>query len=89
MHLAALSNLAFTSGVVGDMWDAKTRGKAMLLFAASPFTGPALGPVVSGWISVGGASWRWIFWVLTMFVSQLVIFIILGADGPYFRPAPA
>jgi MFS family permease len=60
----------FVSGVVGDIWDAKTRGKAMLLFAVSPFAGPALGPVVSGWISVGGASWRWIFWVLTMFVSQ-------------------
>ena len=59
----------FVSGVVSDLWDAKTRGKAMLLFAVSPFAGPALGPVVSGWISVSGASWRWIFWVLTMFVS--------------------
>jgi MFS family permease len=54
---------------VGDVWDDKTRGKAMLLFAVSPFAGPALGPVVSGWMAVGGASWRWIFWVLLMFVS--------------------
>ena len=68
-------NLTFTSGVVGDIWDAKTRGKAMLLFAVSPFAGPALGPVVSGWIAVGGASWRWIFWVLTMFVSLSFYFL--------------
>jgi MFS family permease len=58
---------------VGDLWDAKTRGKAMLLYAVSPFAGPALGPVVSGWISVSGVSWRWIFWVLTMFVSLLIL----------------
>ena len=41
----------------------------MVLFAVAPFAGPALGPVVSGWIEVGGASWRWLFWVLTIFVS--------------------
>ena len=89
IHITALPNLAFTSALVGDIWDAKTRGKAMLLFAVSPFTGPALGPLVSGWIAVGGASWRWIFWVLTMFVSQLVILTLLKTDGPFFRPAPA
>ena len=42
----------------------------MVLFAVAPFAGPALGPVVSGWIEVGGASWRWLFWVLTIFVSS-------------------
>ena len=41
----------------------------MLLFAVAPFAGPALGPVVSGWLSVGGVSWRWTFWILTIFVS--------------------
>jgi MFS family permease len=56
-------------GVVGDIWDTKTRGKAMLIFAVAPFAGPSLGPVISGWMAVGGASWRWLFWVLTMFVS--------------------
>jgi MFS family permease len=81
--------LRFISGVVGDIWDAKTRGKAMLLFAASPFTGPAIGPVVSGWIAVGGASWRWLFWVLSMFVSLFIYFWILTADDPLFRPVSA
>ena len=59
----------FISAVVGDIWDARTRGKAMLLFAVSPFAGPALGPVVAGWMAVSGVSWRWLFWVLAMFVS--------------------
>ena len=66
---STLSNRHLFRGVVSDIWDAKTRGKAMLIFAVSPFAGPALGPVVSGWMAVGGASWRWLFWVLTIFVS--------------------
>ncbi|THH20558.1 hypothetical protein EW146_g832 [Bondarzewia mesenterica] len=65
----AAAPLTNSGGVVSDVWDAKTRGKAMTLFAVAPFAGPALGPVVSGWISVGGASWRWLFWVLAIFVS--------------------
>jgi multidrug resistance protein len=69
----AAAPLTNSGGVVGDIWDAKTRGKAMLIFAVSPFAGPSLGPVVSGWIAVGGASWRWLFWVLTMFSSICLV----------------
>ncbi len=64
---------------MGDLWDAKTRGKAMLIFAVSPFAGPALGPVVSGWMAVGGASWRWLFWLLTIFVSCFLRLIDHGS----------
>ena len=45
----------------------------MVIFAVSPFAGPALGPVTSGWIAVGGASWRWLFWALTIFVSLFLL----------------
>jgi MFS family permease len=68
---------------VGDIWDVKTRGKAMLLFAVSPFAGPAIGPVVSGWIAVGGASWRWIFWVLTMFAGFCIVLIFFTIPETY------
>jgi MFS family permease len=77
--LATLSDGHLLRGVVGDIWDAKTRGTAMLIFAVSPFAGPSLGPVVSGWIAVGGASWRWLFWVLTMFVSLFLRLIDHGS----------
>ncbi|EMD36323.1 hypothetical protein CERSUDRAFT_115253 [Gelatoporia subvermispora B] len=52
-------------------WDASTRGKANILFANAPFIGSALGPLVGGYISVSGISWRWTFWVLTIFVSLM------------------
>lgn len=72
---STLSDSHVFRGVIGDIWDTKTRGKAMLIFAVAPFAGPSLGPVISGWMAVGGASWRWLFWVLTMFVSLSLTFI--------------
>lgn len=58
------------SGVIADIWDAGTRGKALAIFALAPFAGPCLGPIVGGYISNAGVSWRWLFWVLTLFVRN-------------------
>ncbi|KAH9968846.1 major facilitator superfamily domain-containing protein [Russula dissimulans] len=84
----AAAPLTNSGAVVGDIWDARTRGKAMLLFAVSPFAGPAIGPVVSGWLSVGGVSWRWTFWILTIFTGVclvVIIFTIPETYGPILR----
>ncbi|THH17387.1 hypothetical protein EW146_g3402 [Bondarzewia mesenterica] len=82
----AAAPLTNSGGLVSDIWDAKTRGKAMVLFAVSPFAGPAIGPVVSGWINVGGASWRWLFWVLTMFAGACLVLVFFTVPETY---APA
>jgi len=79
----AAAPLTNSGGVVGDIWDAKTRGKAMLIFAVSPFAGPSLGPVVSGWIAVGGASWRWLYWVLTTFSGLCLVAIFFTLPETY------
>ncbi|KAI0257436.1 major facilitator superfamily domain-containing protein [Lactifluus subvellereus] len=79
----AAAPLTNSGAVVGDIWDAKTRGKAMLLFAVSPFAGPALGPVVAGWMAVSGVSWRWLFWVLTMFASLCLVLVLFTVPETY------
>ncbi|KAF8269310.1 major facilitator superfamily domain-containing protein [Lactarius quietus] len=79
----AAAPLTNSGGVVGDIWDAKTRGNAMLIFAVSPFAGPSLGPVVSGWLAVYGASWRWLFWVLTMFSGFCLVAIFFTLPETY------
>ncbi|KAA1470779.1 MFS general substrate transporter [Dentipellis sp. KUC8613] len=71
----AAAPLTNSGAVLGDIWDAKTRGRAMVIFAVTPFAGPALGPTVAGWIATAGVSWRWIFWVLTIF-SGVCFFMI-------------
>lgn len=32
----------------------------MAFFSAAPFIGPALGPLIGGYLSLAG--WRWLFW---------------------------
>jgi len=51
-------------------WDNEQRGSATAVFTLAPFAGPAIGPIVGGYISLSGVSWQWLFWVLTIFVSH-------------------
>ncbi|RDW58902.1 hypothetical protein BP6252_13378 [Coleophoma cylindrospora] len=59
----ASSPLSNAPGVLADIWPAIERGNAMALFACMTFAGPALGPVVSGFLELK-EDWRWNFYVL-------------------------
>ncbi|KAF8316780.1 MFS general substrate transporter [Clavulina sp. PMI_390] len=81
---AASSPLANSGALMGDIWDQKTRGKAVALFTLAPFAGPAMGPVVGGFIGVSSsASWRWLFWVLTMFAGACTVLIVFTLPETY------
>ena len=69
--------------VIADIWDADTRGKALAIFALAPFAGPSLGPTVSGFMSVAGISWRWVFWLLTIFSGACVILMFFTLPETY------
>ncbi|KAI0822202.1 MFS general substrate transporter [Trametes gibbosa] len=69
----AAAPLANSGAVMSDIWDADTRGKALALFTLAPFAGPTLGPTVSGFMAVSGVSWRWIFWLLTLFAGTCLV----------------
>ncbi|KAL0569548.1 hypothetical protein V5O48_012411 [Marasmius crinis-equi] len=75
--------LANAGAVISDVWDAKTRGTALAIFTVAPFVGPALGPTVAGFIYVSGTSWRWLFWVLTMFAGFCLAIIIFTMPETY------
>lgn len=79
----AASPLTNSGGVIADMWDAKTRGVALSLFSLAPFAGPALGPIVSGFIYVTGTSWRWLFWVCTIFSGVCLVLVVLTLPETY------
>lgn len=64
------SHLARTpSALISDVWGPKERGTALAIFTVAPFAGPAIGPTIGGYIYEAGISWRWAFWVITIFVS--------------------
>ncbi|CCG84878.1 protein of unknown function [Taphrina deformans PYCC 5710] len=57
---APLSN---APGVLADIWGPVERGNAMAVFSMMTFVGPALGPVISGFLQLK-LNWRWNFYVL-------------------------
>ncbi|KAF9520872.1 hypothetical protein BS47DRAFT_1357256 [Hydnum rufescens UP504] len=79
----AASPLANSGAVMADVWDARIRGKALTVFALGPFAGPALGPAVGGFIGDSGASWRWLFWTITIFSAVVLILVILTLPETY------
>lgn len=52
------SPLTNAGGVIADMFPARERGLALSIFAAAPFLGPTLGPIVGGFLSQA-EGWRW------------------------------
>jgi DHA1 family multidrug resistance protein-like MFS transporter len=71
---APLSN---SPGVLADIWDPIERGNAMAVFAMMTFVGPALGPVVSGFLELK-MDWRWNFYVLLWLagITEVLMFTI-------------
>jgi DHA1 family multidrug resistance protein-like MFS transporter len=62
----AASPLSNVPGVLADIWGPIERGNAMALFSCMTFVGPALGPVISGFLELK-ENWRWNFYVLLWF----------------------
>ncbi|GJN88991.1 hypothetical protein Rhopal_001962-T1 [Rhodotorula paludigena] len=82
----ASAPLTVSGGVIADLWDADRRGDALAIFALMPFAGPALAPIVSGFMQVTGTAWYWIFWVLLAFAGLcgiLFFFLLPETYVPY------
>jgi MFS transporter, DHA1 family, multidrug resistance protein len=73
----ASSPLSNAAGVLADIWGPIERGNAMALFAMMTFIGPALGPVISGFLELK-EDWRWNFYVLLWFagITEVLMFTI-------------
>ncbi|KAG7896533.1 hypothetical protein KL905_004515 [Ogataea polymorpha] len=59
----AASGLANVGGSISDLFPTETRGKAIAYFAAAPYGGPVIGPLVAGFITRYSGRLELIFWV--------------------------
>ena len=77
---APLSN---APGVLADLWNPLERGNAMACFSAIVYIGPALGPVISGFLELK-KNWRWSFYVLIWLgaATWLLMITIPETHGP-------
>jgi multidrug resistance protein len=78
------SGLSLAGGTIADIWNIEERGMAIAYFAAAPYCGPVLGPIVCGWINVGSHRLDLFFWVNMAFAG--VMLIIVGLIPETYAP---
>lgn len=86
-----LSGSAFLSvagGTVGDMFAQHELQAPMMIYTASPFIGPGLGPVIGGFINYY-LDWRWSFYFLLIWSGLMlaaIVFLIPETYHPVVSP---
>ncbi|EDR03497.1 MFS polyamine transporter [Laccaria bicolor S238N-H82] len=74
--LAASAPMCNVGGTIADVWETENRGAPMGIFSGTIFLGPCVGPIIGGWIGQR-AGWRWIYWVLFIFVGATFLFTLV------------
>jgi len=69
-------------GTVGDMFNRDQLSLPMMIYTASPFLGPEVGPVIGGFINQY-TNWRWSFYVLLIWAGVLWVAIIFLVPETY------
>ncbi|KAF9872692.1 MFS multidrug transporter [Colletotrichum karsti] len=76
------SPLTNAGGVIADMFNAEQRGLATAIFAAAPFLGPSIGPIVGGFLGVA-EGWRWIEGLMAIFTGVILIIVTFTVPETY------
>lgn len=76
------SSIVNSAGVIADMFVAKERGLAMMVYSSAPFVGPTIGPIAGGFVSQYGG-WRWNDGMTVIFTGVLWIIGIIIVPETY------
>ncbi|RPA84291.1 major facilitator superfamily protein [Ascobolus immersus RN42] len=80
--IAFSAPMTLVGGSLADMWSTEERGVPMAAFSAAPFLGPALGPLVGGYLS-DGAGWRWLYWFQLILSGCVYLLLVLTVPETY------
>jgi multidrug resistance protein len=74
--------LSVAGGTVGDMFGQYELQAPMMVYTASPFIGPGLGPIIGGFINYY-LDWRWSFYILLIWAAVMLAGIIFLIPETY------
>jgi MFS family permease len=75
-------SLSIGSATIADVWAPTDRAIPMAAYVCTPFMGPALGPLLGGYATMG-ENWRWTAWVTLFVVVICIAPIFLGMRETY------
>ncbi|KAL8298293.1 hypothetical protein RB597_006843 [Gaeumannomyces tritici] len=84
----AIDGIAFSApmtlvgGTLADLWPNSERGVPMAAFSAAPFIGPAVGPLVGGYLA-DATSWRWLYWIQLVLAGVVWVLITFTVPETY------
>lgn len=84
----AIDGIAFSApmtlvgGSLADLWRNEERGVPMAAFSAAPFVGPAIGPLVGGFL-YDAAGWRWLYWIQLILAGVAWVLITFTVPETY------
>jgi multidrug resistance protein len=77
---AGSAPLTLGGGTIADMFPPQQRAGAMAIWSLGPLLGPVIGPVCGGFL-VEHLSWRWVFWILSIFGGAFgILLLIIGRE---------
>ena len=74
--------MTIVGGTLADMWRNEERGVPMAAFSAAPFLGPAIGPLVGGFLS-DNLGWRWLYWIQLIVSGTVYALMVLTVPETY------
>lgn len=74
--------MTLVGGTLADLWRTEERGVPMAAFSAAPFIGPAVGPLIGGFL-FDAAGWRWLYWIQLILAAVVWILITFTVPETY------
>ncbi|CAK7239449.1 MAG: Synaptic vesicle transporter SVOP [Sporothrix thermara] len=80
--IAFSAPMTLVGGTLADLWRNEERGVPMAAFSAAPFLGPAIGPLVGGYLS-DARGWRWLYWIQLILAGAVWFLITFTVPETY------
>ncbi|KAI9244106.1 major facilitator superfamily domain-containing protein [Phascolomyces articulosus] len=86
--MGSSSIMSMGAGTIADVFEPHQRGRAFAYYSAGALLGPALSPIIGGYLNEG-LGWRSTFWFLAIFAFCVwlgILLILPETKRPYIEP---